>query len=231
MIHTQLSSVRPALGFSFHGLSQRDETLFKSYLRLLDHRTAQHWEHHQDHADVRIVAEGAADAAPAAASAARWQLTIGTTEKQQQHFVSLPFKADQLESELNLLGALVIQVRNALSLKAPVREDMLRLSRWPNPALLRSPERLRLATYMTGRPFSPSTLAARTGIAAASCDSFLADLRQAGLLEPASGGALQPAQQMRSQASSTAQAQRAPVQAGLLARIRNRLGITNLSLS
>lgn len=235
MIHTQPSAVRPALGFSFHGLSPRDETLFKSYLRLLDHRTAQHWEHHQDRADVRVVAEGSVEATTDAASTSRWQLTIGTTEKQQQHFVSLPFKADQLESELNLLGALVMQVRNALSMKPQPRDDMLRLSRWPNPALLRSAERLRLATCMTGRPFSPATLSTRTGIAAAVCESFVTDLRQAGLLESANGAAAtQPVQQNRTPASvapDAPQAQRPAVPVGLLARIRNRLGISNLSLS
>ena len=241
MTNTHASPGRAALRFSIHGLSARDETLFKSYLRLLDHRTEQHWEHQQDQADVRVVADGVAllpgDAATAGIDA-RWQLTVGATARELRHFVCVPFRADQLESELNILGALVMAGRAHVHAAPPATVqhavaataggEMLRLLRWPSAAMLQTPERLRLATLMSGRPFTAASLIARAGHAADACAALIADLRSAGLLVSVAAMAQAPAA-----AAQPAPATRAnPVaQPGLLARIRSRLGMSGLSLS
>ncbi|MFS2055626.1 hypothetical protein ACEN8K_43375, partial [Variovorax sp. CT11-76] len=51
---------RPLLSFSIEGLPARDELLFKSLVRLLDHRTHQHWAWQVEGADLRVVGDRAA---------------------------------------------------------------------------------------------------------------------------------------------------------------------------
>lgn len=48
---------RALLSFSVEGLPPREELLFKSLVRLLDHRTHQHWAWKAGEADLRVVGE------------------------------------------------------------------------------------------------------------------------------------------------------------------------------
>ncbi len=244
MMDTHRATARTVLGFSVHGLSPRDETLFKSYLRFLDHRTDQHWQHQQDHADMRVVADGASASAEDTA-AAPCQLTIGSMNGssacERSHFICLPFKPDQLEAELNALGALALSMRtrhapsaaNAAVTAAGMHAEgeLLRLARWPNPQTLRTPDRLRLATLMTGRPFTEAAIMARAGSSAAACNELLAELRAAGLLVPATGASPIPKIAYTNTSGTATGNVKPAVQPGLLARIRTRLGMSSFSLS
>jgi hypothetical protein len=89
--------------------------------------------------------------------------------------------------------------------------------------------RIRLATLMTGRPTTLALLQQRSGLAQQDCLDFLVDLRRAELLEstrPAEAPAAPaPAPEAAPVESRPATLARDPVQPGLLARIRNRLGL------
>ncbi len=101
---------------------------------------------------------------------------------------------------------------------ASVPAEALRLRRWPPADLLRTPDRMRLATLMTGRVLSLADLQRHSGQPQSACEAFIADLLRAGALDAV--GAAQPMQSARPAAASA----QPRVQAGLLSRIRNRLG-------
>lgn len=230
------------LSFSVEGLPPREELLFKSLVRLLDHRTHQHWAWKAAQADLRVVGEQVPTDA-AAPSVAVPVLAVGPADSPRGgHFLPLPLHADELEHTLNRLGAMVVHARG-LGLAAPdghiPEDEEFRLLRWPPAALLETPARIRLATLMTGRPTSLLLLRQRSGLAPQDCLDFLADLRRADLLE----GARQAAQPVAAVVAAVAAASSAPdsvlpptdsrpvalardtVQPGLLARIRSRLGL------
>ena len=232
---------RALLSFSVEGLPPREELLLKSLVRLLDHRTHQHWAWKAGQADLRVVGGQASaeadDPAPAVPV-----LAIGQPDPQRGgHFLALPLHADELENTLNRLGAMVVHARG-LGIAAPdthiADDEEFRLLRWPPAALLETPARVRLATLMTGRPTSLLLLRQRSGLAPQDCLDFLADLRRAELLESArqpapAAVAVPPVALSTSSApdsvpplDSRPQAlARDPVQPGLLARIRSRLGL------
>lgn len=244
---------RALLSFSVEGLPPREELLFKSLVRLLDHRTHQHWAWKTGRADLRVVGqhvpsaqEGPEQPVPV--------LAVGPADAQRgSHFLALPLHAEELEHTLNRLGAMVVHARGlglAAAEAALADDDEFRLLRWPPAALLEAPHRIRLATLMTGRPTSLGVLRQRSGLATQDCLDFIADLRRSGLLESVREAALaaQATQaalaaqhapvHAQAQAHSTAGPQphgaapatlpapvRNPVQPGLLARIRSRLGL------
>ncbi|UKI10586.1 MULTISPECIES: hypothetical protein [Variovorax] len=234
---------RALLSFSVEGLPPREELLLKSLVRLLDHRTHQHWAWKAGQADLRVVG-GQASTATDDPAAAVPVLAIGQPDPQRGgHFLPLPLHADELEHTLNRLGALVVHARG-LGLAASdghiAENEEFRLLRWPPAALLETPARVRLATLMTGRPTSLLLLRQRSGLAPQDCLDFLADLRRAELLESARQPAppaiaVGAAPIMLSTPSapdsvlpvdSRPQAlARDTVQPGLLARIRSRLGL------
>ena len=209
---------RANLTFSFSGLAAREETLFKSFVRLLDHRTQHHWSWRADGADLVVVPQGRETDSRARALATLTLCNPGTPAAPGNH-LTLPIHADALETELNLLGAL-IQGRRSWSTSAPVAAlsaAAVRLIRWPSAALLNSRERLRLAALMTGSPMTLAQLRQRSGFDERVCSDFFDELQHAGLLSAATPAA---APGSRAPARSPAPAQ------GLLARIRMRLGLS-----
>jgi hypothetical protein len=236
---------RALLSFSVEGLPPREELLFKSLVRLLDHRTHQHWAWKAGEADLRVVGE---KMPPPTGAPAVPVLAVGQLDPQRGgHFLALPLHADALEQMLNRLGAMVVHARGLglVAIEAgPGEDDAFRLLRWPPAALLEAPHRIRLATLMTGRPTSLGVLRQRSGLATQQCLDFIADLRRSGLLEnvaePAQAGgfatSIFPSSLFPdslfpgstgpdSRPAPSRQALRETVQPGLLARIRNRLGL------
>lgn len=238
--HSAVKGQRALLSFSVEGLPPREELLFKSLVRLLDHRTHQHWAWKIDRADLRVVGEalspGSENPAPPVPV-----LAVGQVDPQRGgHFLTLPLHADALEQTLNRLGAMVVHARGLglAAAEAVLADDAeFRLLRWPPAALLEAPHRIRLATLMTGRPTSLGVLRQRSGMGAQECLDFIADLRRSGLIENVADAA-QAAPHTAAAASASAQSPdgsqpepapsalaRDPVQPGLLARIRSRLGL------
>lgn len=239
--HPVAKGQRALLSFSVEGLPPREELLFKSLVRLLDHRTHQHWAWRADQADLRVVGQNAPTDHDAPLHAVP-VLAVGQADAPRGgHFLALPLHAEALERTLNHLGALVVHARElglATADAALADDDEFRLLRWPPVALLETPQRIRLATLMTGRPTSLGVLRQRSGLAAQDCLAFIADLRRSGLLEnvreavqaphaagvaPHAHDAAQPAAAVP--AAPPAHASVHPVQPGLLARIRSRLGL------
>jgi hypothetical protein len=169
---------RQTLTFQVRGLSQRDKTLFKSFVRLLDHRTQDHWVSDETEADVLVVDKALASSDPALATRT---LVVGDIQGDELHFVKIPFHADELEAALNKVSQSIVAPGSfAADANATYRDEQL--LRWPPAALLSSPERMRLAALMIGRPVSASTLADRSGTSVPACERFMTELRQHGLL-------------------------------------------------
>lgn len=212
------------LTFSLNGLSAHDETLFKSFVRLLAHRTLYQWIFTTQGADVWVVAQDSARAVPPGQKA----LVVGHAHQGEAHFVSVPFHADALEQVLNHLGNMVARDKHA-AVVAPAT-DMphahFRLLRWPPAALLTSTDRMRLATMMTGKWTSLAILRERSGVQAEVCSQFLADLQHAGLLADFTQ-AHHTVTERPPHDAGAGEAMLTPrsLEPGLLSRIRSRLGI------
>lgn len=221
---------RALLSYSVEGLQHREEVLLKSLIRLLDHRTHQNWSWKAEQADLRVVGAQIAIAA-ASPQPAVPTLTVAHADPQRGPFLALPLHTDALEVVLNRLGAMVVHARGlGLAVtEVPIGEhEEFRMLRWPPAAVLEAPIRLRLATLMTNRPASVLSLQQRSPATRQECADFLADLQRAGLLErPASPGVLVAASAPDSvfPDSRFPAPTRDAVQPGLLARIRNRLGL------
>lgn len=221
---------RALLSYSVEGLQHREEVLLKSLIRLLDHRTHQNWSWKAEQADLRVVGAQIAIAA-ASPQPAVPTLTVAHADPQRGPFLALPLHTDALEVALNRLGAMVVHARGlGLAVtEVPMGEhEEFRMLRWPPAAVLEAPIRLRLATLMTNRPASVLSLQQRSPATRQECADFLADLQRAGLLErAASPGVLVAASAPDSvfPDSRFPAPARDTVQPGLLARIRNRLGL------
>ncbi|MDP9895573.1 hypothetical protein J2W32_004779 [Variovorax boronicumulans] len=254
---------RPLLSYSVDGLPARDELLFKSLVRLLDHRTHQQWTWQVEDADLRVVGDRVpATALDDAADRPVPRLTLGETPPPHGPFLRLPLHADALEVMLNRLGAMVVHARElglpGSALTPAARDhsergrgahcEEYRLLRWPAAALLDTPMRMKLAALLASRPASLHALQQRSSAGAQECADFIAALEHAGFVAGTGHGhgnagtgfaashapeSLWPDSQsfQVSGASSGADAHRAlaPARAvvapGLLARIRNRLGL------
>lgn len=213
------SPPRPTLGFTLEGLTGREETLFKAFVRLLDHRTLQQWVYRPVRPDIRVVADSVAmvvdaSAAPEPDGPSPLLLTISSAPGQRRHCVGLPLRADELEAELNSLGQLRVSTGAARHAEPLPQNAWFQLLRWPPADLLGSPERVQFATLMVNKPFTLAWVQQRSNLAPAACAQFLADLRDAGLLTPLPS--IAPKQ--------NEPAAPAPASSGLLARIRSRLG-------
>lgn len=214
----------PSVTFSLTGLSAHDETLFKSFVRLLAHRTLQQWTFTPQKADVYVVTQEAMKSIPSGQKA----LVAGHTHQGEKNFVGMPFHADALEQVLNELGSSVASEKQAGAngQAADLPSAHFRLLRWPPSGLLSSTDRMRLATMMTGKWISMATLQERSGIPVTVCSQFMAELQEAGLLmdftQPHHASAAQFRHHTAGIASATAPRN---VEPGLISRIRSRLGI------
>lgn len=183
---------RPLLTYSVDGLPARDELLFKSLVRLLDHRTHQQWTWRVEDADLRVVGDRFPEASSDdAAARAVPRLTLGETPPPHGPFLRLPLHADALEVMLNRLGAMVVHARE-LGLPPAARDrnergggvhgEEYRLLRWPSAALLETPTRMKLAALLASRPASLHALQQRSNAGAQECADFIAALEHAGFV-------------------------------------------------
>jgi hypothetical protein len=242
---------RGRVRFSVEGLSARDELLFKSLVRLLDNRTPQQWSYSTEQPQLRVVEE---DFLPqirknllSEVSVDRFSvLVIGHTQQEHLHFLHLPLHANELEVMLNKLGPQLASFDAAPA--DPVlpdtslgNEDAFVLLRWPPVALMGTPARIKLATLMCGKPMTGLLLQKRSGSSAQECADFMDTLLHAQLLERVGAGAPVAGVQQNASATppqpslaklptlaerTTATAANSKVSIGLLARIRNRLGLS-----
>ena len=216
---------RSELSYSLHGLCDREMTLFKSFVRLIDHLTHQHWTCTQGEGQLRVV--GAAVVGEFMASAVP-VLVIGTAAPSSFHAIALPIHANDLERELNALGDL-IEVRVPVASVATTPgtntikpNDRVLLTRWPTPKLLTTRDRIRLATLMTGRPLTLRDIHTRSGVPEGLCSEFITELARTGMLK---------CEHSDTPPRTTTPPSTTVIQGGLLTRIRLRLGLTTVALS
>lgn len=202
------SELRANFGFSIEGLAPRDELLFKSLVRLLNHRTLHGWfytpEQGTKPVDLRVVSDHLASSInPSPTPYFQGVLTLSAVERLQPGVLMLPVRADLLELQLNRLGQLIettrrehlagaiatnpasVPVTPLYPLSAAVTTSSERpfsLSRWPSAGLLNSPAKLRMATILVGKSITLAELSRRTGQSLPLCSAFLDDLQRANLL-------------------------------------------------
>ena len=237
MTYLTLGDVTP-LRYSIKGLELRDEILLKSLIRLLSHRTEHQWLGATEQAHLEITGSSANPACGLHEDNAQQPTRLimaHDAPPEAQHFLRLPLHVNELELKLNQLGRLIAQAPTLLCNATPsttpasaaASSPTYRLQRWPHAFLLTSSERLKLASLLTVRPLSLAALQERSGQTRQACEGFLHDLQSAGFLQssvafPATPQALS---QAAPQAMSAPVQQRAAVPLGLLARIRQRLGL------
>lgn len=206
---------REQLTFSLEGVAEREQILFKSFVRLLDHRTQQRWAWCEHGADLRVLG---ADAAVPHTSGDAAILILGAQSPAGGHRLALPIHADALERELNLIGGLITArtAPHGQNNGAVLLEDRIHLARWPTPDLLTSRDRIRLAALMTGKPMALQQVESLSGVDHEACLAFVRALAAAGILEH------EPASESR---PAPLTATPVVVQPGLLSRIRSRLGL------
>ena len=230
---------RLALSYSVEGLPVRDDLLLKSLVRVLDHRSHQHWQTLDRDADLRITGT------PFGSSAADGQggtvLRMGYPPGEGEFGLPMPLHAGHLENMFNRIGDHLAQKRSHAAASAahqPVRDDEeFRLRRWPPTAMLGSSGRLSLATLMIGKAHSLAALHRLSNVPLPVCVEFLRELRQADLVlssplpvasaTPAAAPAAGPSLALTAAARALGpvQTQSSPAQPGLLARIRARFGL------
>lgn len=227
---------RAALSYSVEGLTVRDDLLLKSLIRVLDHRAHQHWQCVDRGGDLRV------SGSPFGSAAADGQdgavLRMGYPPGEGEFGLPMPLHAGHLENMFNRIGDHIVQQRASAAVSAaqqPVRDDeQFRLRRWPPAALLGSSARVSLATLMSTRAQPLAVLHRQSGVPVAQCVEFLRELRLADLVlsspipssaPDAPDAALAAPAAASAAAPVVAARPAAPVQPGLLARIRARFGL------
>lgn len=222
--------------FSVSGLDSREELVLKSFIRLLDHRTHHAWQYAPLTAELCVVSEGTKQPRLTAPRVPQIQqvLMLGTNSSNRMGYLQMPLRAHELEAELNRLGALIVPAIQAVQMS--VAENSLlpdkshdtqpiRMLRWPPPALLKAPGRLRLATLMTGKQTTVYSLQLSSGLTLEECRAFINELMAANMLAIAQPAqlALQASMQIVPPASTPPQ--QSKTSTSLISRIRMRLGI------
>lgn len=243
---TQLN--RATVSFCALGMPPREEMLVKAFVRLLDHIVHHQWlclsAADAPRADVVVVLQGhVPELTPLADHPPQIVLTLGTDVLTAPFFLCWPLRPNELTDELNRLGGLVAaqRMRQAEAAEKKAAQAQieitdagapgLRLNQWPPPFLLTKPGRMRLATLLSSRTMNLAELERRSALPAAVCKAFVEDMRRAGLLTAQDGAGAETATPQRktetpaSVPTPQVQAARAAVPAGLLTRIRLRLGL------
>lgn len=231
---------RSTLTFCVEGLPAREELLFKSFVRLLDHLTHQQWSYQPATANQRIdllvVADGVAPTQyQNAGQSPQAVLRLGSSGANGHGYLSWPLKPGALEVELNRLGGLSIRQCGVPHVQAlftgaatggptviDTSKDSMRLLQWPPARLLAGVGRMRLATLLTGKAMRLDELVRRSALSLEICQAFVLDLQRANLLTSPSNF-MKPIHPQPVLQTVT--------QPGLFDRIRMRLGIKSPSRS
>ena len=246
-LQAQLPTPMVTLRFRVQQLSARDELLLKSLIRLLSHRTLQRWVYCTDGL-VDVVISGdylyesfaepeqkpLAIASVAQQKSAPLTLAIGHARQEQPYFLYLPLHANALEQMLNQIGQAVPPAMSPVASPELAAHfsagDTFRLLRWPPSTVLPTAQYRKLATLLSGKPQLLEKVIERSGLQRRECEIFLRGLQNLGLLETISS----PVVAVVLSTSKPVEAQstgKLPVHwrasLGLVARIRNRLGLTS----
>ena len=230
---------RRALNFSIEGLSTRDEILFKSLVRLLDHLTVQKWNFRPPSADYRVDLLVVADSVVPTAyryvhPVLQPVLTIGKGMERDMYLL-WPVQPQRLQAELNRIGnvAVLHQLSDSQTPFAAAignagleATQLFKLKQWPPVQYLAGVGRMRLATLLTGKAMTLKELQHRSAVPLSVCQAFIDDLQKSRLLVHTTAADFVPARVPEPHEvlnlPSSAEAFKKP---GLLDRIRAGLGI------
>ncbi|XJC75136.1 hypothetical protein ACHFCA_33550 [Delftia tsuruhatensis] len=101
------------LTFTLRGLDDRDARLFRSFVRLVDHRTQHRWEWTESSADLVVLHEGVHEP-----PSSRVTLRVGRQPQSTRptgDYLGLPLRADAVEDCLNAMGLRALVVRQTAS--------------------------------------------------------------------------------------------------------------------
>lgn len=198
---------RRSLSFSIDGLPPRDEILFKSLVRLLDHLTFQKWVYRPPSGDYRVdllvAAEWAVPTAYRYAHPVRQPvLTIGKGIEREM-YLPWPVQPQRLQAELNRIGNAAVGVHQsgiaATSVAAMPDHfgtegaQLFKLKQWPPARFLAGTGRMRLATLLAGKAMTLQELQQRSALPLPICQAFIADLQTSRLLVHTAAPAFVPA--------------------------------------
>ena len=186
---------RTRLTYSLDGFSPREEVLFKSLVRLLDHITIHKWVYQPASPDYRIdllvVADGHRPTFfKGAQSAAQPVLSVGNGPERDMFF-SWPLQPHKLGDTLNRVGGRAAdhQVKSSAIPFTPDQAaaegdaaQLFRLKQWPPSKFLVGTGRMRMATLLVGREMSLSELQHRSALPLAACRAFTTELQKTDLL-------------------------------------------------
>ena len=186
---------RTRLTFSLDGFSPREEVLFKSLVRLLDHITIHKWIYQPAsaayRADLLVVAEGHRPTFfKGEQSAAQPILSVGNGPERDMFF-SWPLQPHRLGDTLNRVGGGAVDHRanSSVGSFAPDKSaadgeavQVFRLKQWPPSKYLVGTGRMRMATLLVGREMSLSELQHRSALPLAVCRAFTTELEKTDLL-------------------------------------------------
>ena len=248
------STSSPRFFYSAHALSPRDALVFRTVLRLLKTKLKHRWEYSEVACDLLVAGDNPLAASTSLElyqSLAGITVLVGVTPRGRENYLCLPILPADVQSMLDALGdklramsrensaAPVLHFNAAVTARvapdsAPSDLSHLglvgqrfKLKRWPPQQTLGTPSRLKMATAILAVPISLDALAQRSGSKPSECLVFLSDIQKAGLLvmskDDSSSKPSLSAQTAQLPVKSAAPAQ--PVKAGLLSRIRSRLGL------
>jgi hypothetical protein len=99
---------RPELRYCIDALPAREELVFKSLVRMLEHRTHHSWRYSPGSSDLLVIGEGVDSLTLEARQPKPLQvLTLGTKASRRDWYLPLPLRASDLEAELNRMGAVL----------------------------------------------------------------------------------------------------------------------------
>ena len=196
---------RTVLTYCVEGLEAREELLVKAFIRLLDHLTHQQWRYQapDEQTDIHLLLAARGTAGVFARRYGKLPsalLELGHGGDSRHGYLSWPLRPDALEAELNRLGGLAKTQRPFLSppISPPISSPSasasssspssdphlkeMRLQQWPPTHLLAGPGRMRLATLLTGKAMDLDALVRHSRLDLATCQAFVGELKQAGLL-------------------------------------------------
>lgn len=211
---------RVTLSLGVEGVSRHEEVLIKSMVKLLNYRTEHNWIFDNEKADLWILGESSPQCSVSTGEMNVMRVDHHNGAEISSYCLRFPIHAQAFEAQLNSLGVqILLRRQDGAGKGAPPSlpdDESLMLLRWPPAALLRTPQRVKLATLMTRHSVTLEQLVQRSGVERAECLGFCEDLRKAGLFHAHRAAQAVPA-------PSSAPEEKPPL--SLLSRIRQRLGI------
>ena len=180
--------------FCVSGLSAHNETLLKSFVRLLQNATEHEWIFSPTGSDLAVFGQGDANqpfmqpqTPPEALFNAMAQLWVGSEKENALFKIPLPLHFKDVEHALNLIGHwLVAQTRAAKAVETTLpasaitdstdSRETFQLLRWPPASFLLTLEHRKAAALMLKTPIDLDTMARRSGMGTAECAKFVQTL-------------------------------------------------------